>query len=343
MAFPHPAGILPEHDIENPVQPALDPPVAPHPPRDLGRRPGVAGEVVVRGGRSDAAYLPFPVHLHHGRDLRPVGRQSLGVADHRRVPLLLSPVGAVGRLAAVHRHPHEVPLAGVREHRLHRVVQGRLIPLHGQQVVPALLPDDRRVLDLATGRVDGHDRPAQVQGAEQLGDHPDLIRPVRDGHLTEGEPVLGGPRAHHRQAPGSGTPLGPPGRLPVDGDGHQAGALTGGGHPPAERPAKGTRFEFGEDPGERVGTGNAVGQGQEAAEEGLLRVAVLGDGVPPVGPADDRARRDGQDIGEAVELVLRLPSRVRQLVEHGRDRQGHRASSVIPHGVARNRYGVSGS
>src|SRR6202012_3802014 len=73
-----------------------------------------------------------------------------------------------------------------------------------------------------------------------------------------------------------------------------------------------------EHPAERVGTRDAVLQREEPAEERLLGPAVLGDRLPRLGPADDRTRGDGQDIGQAVELVLGLPAWVGQAIEHDR-------------------------
>ena len=100
------------------------------------------------------------------------------------------------------------------------------------------------------------------------------------------------------QAPGGRVPLGRPGRLAVDGDRHQPGRLARRRHPPAERPGERPRVELGEDPLEGVGAGDAVVQREEAAEERLLGPAVLGDRLPRLGPADDGAGGDGQDVGQ---------------------------------------------
>jgi len=63
--------------------------------------------------------------------------------------------------------------------------------------------------------------------------------------------------------------------------------------------------ECGEHAGERVGTGDAAGEGEEAAEERLLGAAVGGD-VPRVGPGQDAAGGQHQDVGPAVPGVRRL-------------------------------------
>ena len=47
-------------------------------------------------------------------------------------------------------------------------LEGRLVPLHRHQVVPALLADLPDRLLLAPGRVDRHQRPLQVEDLEQL-------------------------------------------------------------------------------------------------------------------------------------------------------------------------------
>lgn len=65
---------------------------------------------------------------------------------------------------------------------------------------------------------------------------------------------------------------------------------------------------------------SALGMPLSSGRKSLFGVAVLGDGVPSLG----RAGGEGQDIGEAVECVLGLPSQVRQRIDHSRDRQGYR-------------------
>ena len=54
MSEAEPAVILPEAHVQHPVQPVLDPPVAPHPAAVLGGRPGPTADVIpgLRRGRA---------------------------------------------------------------------------------------------------------------------------------------------------------------------------------------------------------------------------------------------------------------------------------------------------
>ena len=60
------------------MQSVLDAPMPADEAGDLGRRPGIAGEVVVGGTRPLPAHLPLPVHLDDRRHVRPVGRDAPG-------------------------------------------------------------------------------------------------------------------------------------------------------------------------------------------------------------------------------------------------------------------------
>jgi hypothetical protein len=262
------------------MQSVLDVPVPPHNSRDLGTRPRVARQVVVAGTGPLTAHLPLPVHQHHRRRVRPPFRHPRRVVDDRHVPLLMSPVALLNLLVPVKPEPGEIALTCLVEHRLDGRPQGRLVVLDGQQVVPLLLADDPGVLDLASGRVDRHDGPGQVQRPEQFGDRGDLIGTVRDRRRPEDRAILGGPRRDHVQAPRGRIPLGPPGRLPIDGDRDQAGRLARRRRPPAEGLGERPGVELGEHPLERVRAGDAVVEREELAEEVGLGPPVSGDRLP---------------------------------------------------------------
>ena len=143
----------------------------------------------------------------------------------------MPPVTVLDRLMAVVLDPGEVRLARPAERRPDGVMEARLIPLHSQQVVPALVPDLGDDLLLASGGGDGDRRPLQLQHLEQLGDGGDLVRPVGDRLLAEDQPVLGRPRTDQVQAPAERPPRGRPDGLAVDGDVTQPGRLARLGHP----------------------------------------------------------------------------------------------------------------
>src|SRR5208283_1167494 len=102
-------------------------------------------------------------------------------------------------------------------------------------------------------------------------------------------------------------------RLTVDA--HQ-GSTAGHGQrfgPSHETAFEGLRGQQTKDPPESVMRGNAAGQLQKALEEFPLGLAELLDLYPPVGPADDGAHGDDDQIAEVVQLVV--PTRIGHVVE----------------------------
>jgi hypothetical protein len=86
-----------------------------------------------------------------------------------------------------------------------------------------------------------------------------------------------------------------------------------------------------------------VGQLQESAEERLLAVAVLGDLLPPVGPGDDGAGGDDEDVGQLVESLLAVS--IRGSGRSAKTAVSDKGIGCPPDalGVVRNSYTVSGS
>jgi hypothetical protein len=102
-------------------------------------------------------------------------------------------------------------------------------------------------------------------------------------------------------------------------------------HPSPEGPGERRRVEFGEDPAEGVGAGDAVVQPKRPAEERLLAAAIFGDRLPGLGSGDDHTGGDRQDVGQAVELVLCVAAGVGQVIEDGSEEQGwHRELLRVP-------------
>ena len=79
------------------------------------------------------------------------------------------------------------------------------------------------------------------------------------------------------------------------------------------------------------GLGMPLASGRNRRKNASLVPAVLGDRLPRLGPADDGAGGDDQDVGQGVELVPGVAAGVGQVGEDGRERQGrHGESSWLP-------------
>ena len=297
-------------------------------PRDLRRRPCVARQVVVAGAGSLPAHLSLPVHQDHRRRVRPVGRQPHRVVDDRHVALLVPPVAVLDLLVPVGPDPVEVGLAGPVEHRLDGRPQRRLVVLDRQQVVPLLLADDPGVLDLASGRVDGHDGPGQVQRPEQLGDRGDLVRAFRHARRAEDQAVLGGPRRDHVQASRGRVLLGPRADFP---------SMATGISPVASHAAAIHRPNaWANDPGSSLaktrsnvsGLGMPLSSGRNRRKNASLvrpySAIASHDSAPPITAQVAIARMSVRRWS----LFSGLATRVGQAVEHGRE--GHRRHRAPP-------------
>ena len=90
-------------------------------------------------------------------------------------------------------------------------------------------------------------------------------------------------------------------RLAVDGDDLALGGLVQRLDPAEEAPLELLGVEPLEEAAEGVMRGDAVGQVQEGAQPGELGVAEVLDVIPGVGPGDDGADGDGDDIEQFVE------------------------------------------
>ena len=305
-------------------------------PGQLLRRARVAGQVVV-----DRARVPLALHrpLPHDRttaaDVRPIRRQPVRVVDDRHVPLLVPPVAVLGRRVVVEPDARRTRPHRPLEHRLHRRRAGSAgSPSPPAGSAPPCSRISRGVLGLAPGRVDGHDRPGQVQGAEQ-------VRDRRRSRSSRPAPPPGrgsggsrGPRADQVQAPGGRSAFARRADLPsmamgVSPVASHAAAI----HRPnrsAKASGRGRRT-----PGRRCrGSGcrwPAAGTGGRRPPCGRPYSAICSHpSAPPM-----IAQGDGQDVGQGVDL---LPCR-----SAGRAGRRTRVASGRGIGLLRDAPGVAGS
>ncbi len=303
VALADAAVVFAEVDVQAPVQVVLHAPVA----ADVLQQPrGVVGRqaadvvAVLAGGL--AVDRPLGLDADEAAQVLPLALlgEPVDLRGRPDSPLLDPAVALVdGRGRAVGDAVAVVGQALVEE--LHRLlVQRALVALELQEVVAALVDDLLGDLLLAAGRVDGDHRPVHVQQLQQFGDGRDLVALGVGGQLPQDHVIGLAPGADHvdgRLAVGRVQAAAD--RLAVDGD--QPAGRGGGqvGDPLHEALLEGHRVQRREDPAEGVVRGDAVGQVQEGLEPLPLAAAELGHLHPAVGPADDGADGDGQDVAQS--------------------------------------------
>jgi hypothetical protein len=209
-------------------------------------------------------------------------------------------VGGAGLLEVPVAHAREAAEDRLVEQGLDLGVQGGLVLLEGQHVIPAPPGDRPRDLALAADRVDRDRRPRDVQQGEQFRDGVDLVALVAYRDLPEDHVVVGDERAdqvgHAAAVPGVLEAAAD--ALAVDGD--QSPAARDLGDPGDEAPLERIGVEGGEHAAERVVARHAAGQVEERPEPRQLAAGEHLDLGPPAGAADHAA--DGQD-DDVVQLV----------------------------------------
>src|SRR5690242_14388206 len=193
-----------------------------------------------------------------------------------------------------------------------------MVGLQHQEVVGALRPDPFGDALLTAHRVQRDDAAVEVQGVEQLGDGRDLVRLAVDRALAERQPAPARPGADQVQRPA----LVAAAARAADGlavDRHHL-ALDPGRQrlrPPREAGLERVRVDQHEHPPEGVVRGDAVRQGQEGLEPGLLAATVELDVLPALGAGDHGADRDRENIDQ---LVI-APARLARVAEPGEARR----------------------
>jgi len=159
---------------------------------------------------------------------------------------------------------------------------------------------------LAADGVDGHQRPAQVQKRQELGDGRDFVALAVHGDLGQGQVGLRGPGADQVQRP-QGRARRAAQRLAVDGDLADADQARDLAQPRQAAALEGPRLQGREDPLEGVVAGHAVRQPQEAAEPGLALLGKQSDVGPVVAVGNDAADGQDDDVKEQVARAANDP------------------------------------
>src|SRR3954463_14605777 len=314
----HPAVILTEGDVENPVQGVLDTPVAADGPGQDGRIIVAAGEEVADLGLDPAAAIDGADRL----DRQPGAQigafvQGLKLCDgwaHKDASASQAAMAVVksveSRLAA-----GAAAEAGTFEMSPYGLEGTAVIGLQRQQIVRTLRSDPRGNVLLAPHRVERHDGALEMQDVEQLGDSGDLVRLAVDLALTEHQFLITCPGADQMQrAVIVARVARAPDGLAVDRH-HLALDLTRQGLCPAREAAlERVGIDQHEDPSERIVRGDAVRQVQEALQPSLLAAPVKLDVLPTFRAGDHRAHRDYENVDQPM-IALACHPRIGEPVE----------------------------
>ncbi len=189
------------------------------------------------------------------------------------------------------------------------------------------LADPGGDLALTSHGVDRHRRAGDAQQIQQFGDGRDLVALVCDGQLPQHQLVVrrpGADQVDRRLLPLPRMTEAAPQRLAVDGHhvvvvvaAHRLGQVAGPGD---EAAFEGVGVQPRKDAGERVGRGDAVGQGQEGLEPVMTGPGPDDHVIPVIGGADHREDREGEDVGEHVADIM--PPGVFQITKMAREGRG---------------------
>src|SRR3954447_23479982 len=320
-AVPHPAVVLAEGDVQDPVQPVLHAPVPPDRPRQDGGIVAAAGQEVAElgldlVGPGDAADR---LHRQHGVEVGPVaqGFETLCRRVQEDAP---ADQAAVALLEGVEHRPAAGPAAeaGALEVLAYRLEGAAVVGLERQEVVGVPGPDPLGGGLLAAHRVQRDDAALEPQGVGQLRDRRDLVRLAVDRALAERQPALARPGADQVQRPALvAAAAGPADGLAVDRDHLALGPDRQRLRPAAEAGLERVRVDQHEDPSERVVRGDAVRQLEEGLEPGPLAPPVELDVLPALGAGDHGTDRDREDVDQ---LVI-APARLAGIAEPGEARR----------------------
>src|SRR4051812_25318086 len=337
------AVVLAEDDVQDPVQAVLDPPVVPDGPAEpdgIGLGAGQEVADLARGREAAPAVAADGLDREHGPHVRPVpqARQGVELAADEHAPArqaAVAGVGAVVRRQVVGRAAGEAPLV---EPGARRGGELLLVGLEADQVVGVPGADLAGDPLLAEAGVQGDQAARQVEPVEQRRHGGALARAGRHGRLAERDPVPGGVGADQLQrAPALPAVAGVPQGLAVDRDLPRPVRLglvrrEDRADPGEEDALERVRVDQHEDAAEGVVRGDAVRQGEEAPEPGLLAAAAVGHVLEALGLTEHRADGDDQDVDQPVldparvARVLDGSESGDQGVEHGLPRCRERPS-----------------
>src|SRR3954451_23647793 len=307
----HPAVILTEGDVENPMQAVLDAPVPADGLGQHGRIIVAAGEEIADFGLGLAGAVDTADRLDHQQRAQ-IGPfvQRLELSGGRAHENASANQAAMAVVKGIACWPAVTAAAeaGTFEMSTHGLEGVAVIGLQRQEIVGTLRPDPGGDLLLASHSIERHDAAVEMQGVEQLGDGGDLVRLAVDLALTEHQSLIARPGTDEMQravivAAAAGTPDG----LAVDRH-HLALDLARQGLCPSRKTAlERVRIEQHEDPPERIVRGDTVWQGQEGLQPSLLAAAVKFDVLPAFRAGDYRAYRDHENIDQPMIAPARHP------------------------------------
>ena len=197
-AVAHPAVIVAEGDVENPVRGGLDAPVPADGPDQDGGIVAAAGEEVADLGLGLAGAVDAADRLGRQQGAE-MGRfvQGLELSDGRAHEDASADQAAVALVEGVEHRPTAGPAAGAGALGITaRGLEGAAeVGLQPQKMVGTLRPDPRGdVLPKAHG-IERHDGAVEMQGVEQLGDGGDLVRLAVDLAPLHGERIIIPPKS----------------------------------------------------------------------------------------------------------------------------------------------------
>ena len=181
---------------------------------------------------------------------------------------------------------------------------GEFLPLVGfehHQIISPSLEDPGGDRPLAAHRIQGDDRPLEVERREQFRDRGDRVGFVADLTLAKDQPAVTSPRADDMKRPLLATPIkGPADRLSVDRHNVPVHGGTERTRPRREAPLETPGIDQQEHPPEGVRGWDAIGQRAKCAQPVDRVAAIERDVFPTLGPCNHSTDRDHQDINQPV-------------------------------------------
>ena len=255
-----------------------------------------------------------------GFDLtRPI---DLAAAFHRQDGLPAGPVAQRFQGGSIRADKHaapDQPAMAIIECVMNRPVKGRaaetgrgatlldsgeFLPLVGfehHQIISPSLEDPGGDRPLAAHRVQGDNRPLDVEHLEQFRDRADRAGFVVDPTLTQDQPAITSPRADNVKRPLLATPItGPADCLPVDRHNFAVYGGTKRTRPHLKAPLETPGIDQHEHASEGVMGGDAIGQRETWAQPADLAAAIERDVFPTRGARNHRTDRDHQNINQPV-------------------------------------------
>jgi len=176
-----------------------------------------------------------------------------------------------------------------------------LVRLERHQIIRPSLEDSGGDRPLAAHRIQGDDRPLDVQHVEQFRDRGDLVGFVADLTLAKDQPTLTSPRADDMKRPLLATTIKGAGDcLLVDRHNLSVHGSPERTYPRLEAPLETPSIDQHEHTSEGVMGRDAIGQREKCIQPADLAAAIESDVFPTLGSRNHRTDRDHQDINQPV-------------------------------------------